>query len=231
MAIRPILEIAVESVAAAGAAERAGADRIELCSDLRSGGVTPTTELMRQARKALKIPIHALIRPRAGDFVYRAEEIAQMQNSIQQARDAGVNGIVLGVLCTNATIDVRVTKEMIEFAHPLEATFHRAIDICEDPRDAMEDVIRTGATRILTSGGAPEVSIGLHQLKAMINAAKQRIIIMPGGGIRPDNLKEVQRISGATEFHSGLGTVLPYGTADIAQFELQIRELVRGLTE
>ena len=230
MTTRPILEIAVESLAAAQAAERAGADRIELCADLRNGGLTPSAEFMRQVRAAVKIRIHAIIRPRPGDFVYRIEEIAQMRNHIVQAREAGMNGIVLGVLCLDATVDVRATKELIAFAHPLDSTFHRAFDECTDLLAAMESVILTGTKRILTSGGAPDVMQGMNTLQSLIHSARQRIIIMPGGGIRPDNLQSVRRISGAHEFHSGLGTVLPYGTADSSQFEQQVRELAFHLS-
>jgi copper homeostasis protein len=229
MPTRPLLEIAVESIAAAQAAERAGVDRIELCVDLQTGGLTPSGEFMRAARAALRIPIHALIRLRPGDFVCSAEEIIEMSTSITQAREAGMNGIVVGVLNANATIDVRSTKELIDLASPLEATFHRAFDECQDLLQALEDVVLTGASRILTSGGAPNVSTGLPQLKSLVSAADQRIIIMPGGGIRPDNFIEIRQFTGAKEFHSGLGTVLPYGTTDISQFENQVRELVRDL--
>jgi copper homeostasis protein len=231
MSTRPFLEIAVQSVAAAQAAERAGADRIELCADLNSGGVTPARELMRAARVAVNIPIHVLIRPRARDFVYGAEEISQMRNSIAQARAAGMNGIVLGVLSTKNTIDVHATKQLIDLASPLETTFHRAFDMCKNLLQAMEDVILTGATRILTSGGASDVSTGLPQLKNLIGKANQRIIVMPGGGIRPDNFNGIRQLTGAKDFHSGLGTVIPYGTTHISHFEQQVRELVRQLTD
>jgi copper homeostasis protein len=231
MSARPLLEIAVQSVAAAQAAERAGADRIELCADLHNGGITPAAELMRAARVALTIPIHALIRPRAGDFVYSPEEISRMRNSIEQAREAGMNGIVLGVLDGRSTIDVQATRQLIDLASPLETTFHRAFDQCEDLLQALQEVMLTGATRILTSGGAQNVSTGMLQLKNLIGNANQRIIIMPGGGIGPDNFKEIWRLTGAKEFHSGLGTVITYGTTQISRFEQQVRELVRQLVD
>jgi copper homeostasis protein len=184
---------------------------------------------MRQARAAVKIPIHVMIRPRPGDFPYTAPEIAAMRASIQDARANGMDGIVLGVLKSDSTVNIEVTKQLIESATPLLATFHRAFDCCPDLPQALEDCIRTGARRILTSGGASSAELGLQTLKALIEASRLRIIIMPGGGIHGGNLRELRRATRATEFHSGLGSVFPYGSAPTAQFEVQVRELVASL--
>ncbi len=221
-----LLEIAVESVAAAQAAERAGADRIELCADLSSGGVTPTVDTMRQVRRALKIPIFAMIRPRPGNFAYSAEEFAAMRKSIALAREAGMNGVVLGILLADSRIDVVRSKELVEAALPMETTLHRAFDEVKDLLAALEDVIRTGATRLLTSGGAPAAADGIQSLRELVIRAGKRITILPGGGISPKNFAEVRRGTGAREFHSGLGTVLPYGNTDSWTFEEQVRRLV-----
>ncbi|HEY4977721.1 MAG TPA: copper homeostasis protein CutC [Candidatus Acidoferrum sp.] len=221
-----ILEIAVESVAAAQAAERAGADRVELCADLRSGGVTPTAETMWQARHAVKIPIFAMIRPRAGNFIYSPEEFAAMRNSIAIARDAGMNGVVLGILFGDSTIDIPRSRELVEAARPMETTFHRAFDECKDLPVALEDVILTGATRLLTSGGAPTAAQGAQTLRRLVIRAAQRITILPGAGISPNNFAEIRRETGAAEFHSGLGSVLSYGITDTSPFEQQVRQLV-----
>jgi copper homeostasis protein len=222
-----ILEIAVESVTAAQAAERAGADRIELCVDLRNGGITPSAEMMQLARKELKIPIFAIIRPRTGDFVYCAEEMETMRKSITLARESGMDGVVLGALLSDATIDVPRAKELVELARPMPVTFHRAFDECNDLLASLEDVVATGAARVLTSGGAPNALEGMKKLRELVVAAGQRITILPGGGIRPGNFRQVLQGTGAKEMHSGLGTVLPYGTEKVADFEEEVRKLVK----
>ncbi len=220
-----ILEIAVETVAAAEAAERAGADRIELCADLQSGGVTPSLLLMRQVRHALKLPIFTMIRPRTGNYVHSTEELAAMKRSLAVARAEGMDGVVLGILLSDSKIDVPRTKELIECARPIPVTFHRAFDDCPDLQAAMEDAIRTGATRILTSGGAPTAAEGSHNLRLLVEAAGERITIVPGGGISPKNFAAVRQGTGAKEFHSGLGSVVPYGDSDTSLFEKLVGEL------
>lgn len=224
-----ILEIAVETPEAAEAAESAGASRIELCADLRSSGLTPSLELMRKTRAAVKLPIHVMIRPRPGEFSHGKAEVAAMHASIELARVNRMDGIVLGVLTSKRTVDVKTTQKLIEAAYPLPVTFHRAFDLCADKTAALEDCIRAGAKRILTSGGAVTAVRGSSALRAMIEAGKGRIIIMPGGGINPDNLRAIRRSTGATEFHSGLGTVLDYGSPDIPGFQRRVRELVACL--
>ena len=225
MASKLILEIAVESAAAAQAAERGGADRVELCADLRCGGVTPSAELMRQTRAAVTVPIHAMIRPRVGDFCYTGEEFAAMKQAVDVARALGMNGVVLGSLRSDRAVDRERTKELVERANPMNVTFHRAFDACRNLGKSMDEVIETGADRILTSGGEPDVVSGLKTLGELVEAAGQRVIIMPGGGLSPENFAEVRRVTKATEYHSGLGTVLPYGSCDLIRFE----ELVRNL--
>lgn len=229
MSDKLILEMAVETVRAAQAAERLGADRIELCADLRNAGVTPGVELMLATRAVVKIPIHAMIRPRPGDFTYTKAEVEEMRDSIEVAHLNEMDGIVLGVLNINQTVNVEVTKELIQAAHPLPVTFHRAFDLCTDKGKALEDCICAGAKRILTSGGATQALLGLATLKTLIEASKQRILIMPGGGINPDNLRKVRKATGATEFHSGLGTVLDYGSSEIPIFEEHVRRLLACL--
>jgi copper homeostasis protein len=220
-----ILEIAVESTSAALAAERGGADRIELCSELGVGGLTPSAEAMREARSAVRLPIHAMIRPSGGNFVYNSEEFSGMKASIELAREIGMDGVVLGVLRTNNTVDVQRTKELIDFARPMPVTFHRAFEECVDLPGALEDVIDCGATRILSSGGARNVPEGLVYLQALLRSAGDRIVIIPGGGIQPGNFSEVRSALDAKEYHSGLGTVIPYGAEDWLDFEAAVREL------
>lgn len=226
----PLLEISVESLATAAAAERGGANRIELCEFLAVGGVTPAEELMRKTRAALKIPIFAMIRPRDEDFAYSSAEFAQMRREIELAKSCGMNGIVLGILNPDKTVDAERTRKLVECARPLPVTFHRAFDETPDLHAAFEAVISTGATRILTSAGKPRAADALPELSALIAAAADRITILPGGGINASNLAEVARFTRATEFHSGLGTTLPYGQSSPAQFESAVRQLASILS-
>ena len=168
-----LLEISVESLEGALAAERGGADRIELCSDLSVGGLTPQTALLRAVRQQIQIPIFAMIRPRAGGFVYSPAEFTQMKESIAAARDAGASGLALGILKPDRTVDVDHSRELVELARPLPVTFHRAFDECADLSQALEDVVRSGAARILTSGGAATALEGATNI-AMLVAASRR---------------------------------------------------------
>jgi copper homeostasis protein len=222
-----LLEITVESVEAALAAERAGADRIELCADLNSGGVTPTAETMRKFHAALRIPVYTMIRPRAGNFVYTSAEVAAMKREILIAKESKMDGVVFGLLRADGAVDIETSKELVEFARPLPVTFHRAFDVSADLGKSLEAVISTGAVRILTSGGAHSAPEGALILRSLVEAAGQRIIIMPGAGIRPDNFAEVRRATAAREFHAGLGSVLPYGATDYTKFESQVRAMTQ----
>lgn len=220
-----LLEISVETAEAAVAAERGGAQRIELCTQLRLGGLTPGEELMRTVRKSVSVPIFAMIRPRAGDFVYSPEELAQMLRDIATSQRRGMDGIVLGVLTANRQVDVNRTRELVMAARPLPVTFHRAFDDVADLDAALEDVIATRAARILTSGGSATAPAGIEKLAHLVAAANERVIILPGGGINASNVVHVARQSGARELHSGLGSVLAYGQEDRTLFESEVRKL------
>ena len=222
-----LLEISVESLGAAVAAERAGAARVELCSNLQEGGVTPAPDLLRQVRAALKIPVFSIIRPRAGDFVYDESELTAMTAQIAKAKQIGADGVVFGVLRRDSSVDVPRTKELVDSADPLPVTFHRAFDHTKDFPHALEDVIATGARRLLTSGGADTVPEGLAILLQLLEAAAERIIVMPGRGLNAGNFAAVRRALPAREFHSGLGTVLPYDNSDFTRFEAEIRAMLR----
>jgi copper homeostasis protein len=222
-----ILEITVESLAAAQAAERAGADRIELCAELDCGGLTPSPTLMRKARSAVQIPVFSMIRPRRGNFRYTDEEFCAMKEAIELARERKMDGVVFGILRNDGTVDVKRTRELVERARPMSVTFHRAFDECKDLMRALEEVIETGADRVLTSGGRPDVLRGAQILQTLVRTAGERITIVPGSGITPHNFVRVQNAMDAREFHSGLGQVLPYGSGDTDFFEEQVRKLVR----
>src|SRR5256885_730728 len=149
-----ILEISVQTVEAALAAERGGADRIELCSDLSRGGVTPGAGLVSTVQKQILIPIVVMIRPRGGDFVYSTAEFAEMKRAISAVKECGLDGVVLGILRKDRQVDIQRTRELFELAGPLPVTYRRAFDKAPDQRRAHEEVIETSASRILTSGGA-----------------------------------------------------------------------------
>ena len=221
-----LLEISVDSVEKAIAAERGGADRIELCADLSLGGVTPSRELLRAVREKIHIPVYSMVRPRGGDFVYSDAEFAEMERSIAVATECGMDGVVAGVLQKGFEIDVGRTRRLVYLACPLPVTFHRAFDERPDLREALEAVIQTGAARILTSGGAKTAFQGVAKLAELVAAARDRILILPGAGITHSNIAEVARQTRAVEFHSGLGTVLPYATRDFAAFVSEVRKLV-----
>jgi copper homeostasis protein len=225
-----LLEISIESLDSAVAAERGGAHRIELCEYLAVGGVTPSEDLMRKTRAAVKIPIFAMIRPRDEEFVYSDSELAQMRSEIALAKSCGMDGIVLGILRKDDTINVEQSRELVGLAQPLPVTFHRAFDETPDLHEALEAVIATGATRILTSGGKPRATDALPELAALVTAAANRITILPGGGINAANFAEVIRATQAREFHSGLGTTLPYGQSSSAQFQSAVHQLAQILS-
>jgi copper homeostasis protein len=224
-----LLEISVENLEAALAAERGSADRIELCGDLSAGGITPSTELMRAVRARLRIPIFAMIRPRAGDFVYSGAEFSAMRRSIADAKEAGMDGVVLGILTEDRRVDIERTRELIEFAKPMRVTYHRAFDEAADLRQALEDVIQSGAKRILTSGGAKSALEGAAVLTRLIETAGDRIVIVPGAGISAANVHLIAHRTKAREFHSGLSTVLPYGRHEYKRFEEEVRKLAGQL--
>jgi copper homeostasis protein len=226
-----LLEIAVESVEAARAAERGGAHRIELCANLHNGGTTPSVELQHAACAALRIPIHVLIRPRDGNFVYSKSELESMKQQIDAAKQAGASGVVLGLLNANQSVDVQATRELVRQTDPLPVTFHRAFDETPDLLQALEDVCSTGAKRILTSGGAKDAITGIPTLRRLLAAAGDRIIVMPGGGIHSENVSELLDVTGAREIHSGLGMVLKYGSEDVATFESEVRKLATQIRE
>ena len=229
MATERLLEITVESLDTALAAERGKADRIELCAELTHGGVTPPVATLRKVHDELEIPVFAIIRPRAGNFVYTDAEFATMLRFVGTARDLALDGVVLGVLSLDNTVDVDRTRELVEAARPLEVTFHRAFDHTPDLQRALEDVIQTGATRILTSGGANGAPEGSAVLRKLVAAAGDRITVMPGTGLHAANIGKVATETRAREFHSGLGTVLPYGSNNLTKFESEIHAMKRSL--
>ena len=225
----PLLEICVETLDAALAAERGGADRLELCEGLRVGGVTPSLELMCAVRARVHIPVFAMIRPRNGTFCYSAQEFKQMVSDLAAAKQCGMDGVVLGVLRENRQVDVERTRALVDLARPLPVTFHRAFDETPNLLDAAENVISTGAARILTSGGKSGAEQGNAVISELVRLAGRRIAILAGGGINGSNLERVARGTGAREFHSGLSSTLPYPQKDFEAFEKQVRKMAEVL--
>jgi copper homeostasis protein len=224
-----LLEIAVDTVEAAVAAERGGGDRVELCGKLSVGGGTADAAVLRAVRERIQIPVFVMIRPRVGDFVYSAAEFEEMKASVVTAKDLGADGLVLGILKADKSADIRRTSELVSLARPLPVTFHRAFDDSADLPQALEDVAQTGAARILTSGGAASALEGAENIASIVDAAAERITIIPGAGINADNILQVASVTHAWEFHSGLSSALPYPRTDYAAFERGVRELVGKL--
>jgi copper homeostasis protein len=224
-----LLEIAVASVERARAAERGGAHRLELCANLEVGGLTPKIELIRGVRSTVKLPIHVLVRSRAGNFVYNPAEFARMKEEIKAIRGENVQGIVTGVLLPDGSVDTQRTGELVALASPMQVTFHRAFDETNDLAAALEDIVLIGAHRVLTSGGAADAQTGASILRSLIQRADNRIIILPGGGLHPGNIAEVARATGASELHTGLGGVIAYSSEGVAAFESAVKECVMRL--
>jgi copper homeostasis protein len=226
-----LLEISVESVEAAAAAERGGASRIEFCSNAREGGTTPGRELLQVVRERVRLPIFSMVRPRAGNFVYSEDEFVAMQRDIEAAKECGMDGVVLGLLKADGKVDVARAKRLVEQARPLPVTFHRAFDESEDLRAALEDVIKTGATRLLTSGGKRTAPEALEVLGELVRIAGERLVVMPGSGLHAGNIGEAVAKTGAREFHAGLSSVVPKPAEALGAFEEEVRKLVTGLRE
>lgn len=196
-----ILEACVDSVESALAAQAGGAYRIELCEDLLEGGTTPSAGMIEVCRERLQIPVHVLIRPRGGDFVYSDLEIEVMQRDIALARRVGAQGVVFGALHADGTVDVERTKALLGVAQPLSVTFHRAFDFTPDADAALDALIALGIDRVLTSGQARAADEGIGTLARLVTRAAGRIAILAGGGLSEENIARVAERSGVREVH------------------------------
>ena len=197
-----ILEICAGSVESAIAARDGGAKRIELCAALEIGGVTPSAGLIAEARKIEGLTLNVIIRPRGGDFLYNEYEVACMLQDIRTCKQLGVDGVVLGSLTADGNIDTAVCKQLIAAADGMSVTFHRAFDMCRDPKIALEELIELGCDRVLTSGQAATAQAGTPLLKELVEQAAGRIIIMPGCGVNSANAADILQATGATEIHA-----------------------------
>ncbi len=203
-----LIEVCVDSVASAVAAEQGGAARIELCSNLLEGGVTPSAGMIAAVRAAVSIGLHVIIRPRGGDFCYDENEIGIMQRDIATCKNLGADGVVFGILDTEGHVDVDRTRQLVELARPLSVTFHRAFDMSADLFRALEDVRATGAARILTSGGEQDCLQGADVIARLVQSARGHITIMACGGITHNKVASLIERTGVREIHVGLSSTV-----------------------
>lgn len=204
-----IIEICANSAQSCVEAEAGGAKRVELCAGIPEGGTTPSYGEIRMAQcLTSKIDINVIIRPRGGDFLYTEAEIGSMLLDIELCKQLGVHGVVFGCLTKEGDIDVPLMRRLIETAAPLSVTCHRAFDVCRDPFRAMEELIDLGCDRILTSGQQSDAVKGIPMIKQLVERADDRIIIMPGCGVREENIALIEQETGAKEFHTSARSVL-----------------------
>ena len=198
---RGVFEVAVDSLGSALAARDAGADRLELCADLPSGGLTPSAGLTQQVCELTGLPVAVLIRPRRGDFLYSNADMAVMRRDIDFANAIGAESVVIGCLTPDGDIDRHKTAQLVAAAHPLPVVFHRAFDLCREPLDALETLCELGIARLLTSGQAASADEGAPLIGRLVAQAGERLIVMPGGGINAGNIRRIAETTGASEFH------------------------------
>lgn len=203
------LEVIGFDLASCATAQKCGADRIELCANPHEGGTTPSHGVIAVAREHTSIQLFPIIRPRGGDFLFSGLEFSAMIDDIDRCKDLGCDGVVIGMLRADGSVDTDRCAELIRHAGPMQVTFHRAFDRVRDPLAALEEIIDLGCTRILTSGLRPDVESGKDMLKTLVDAAADRITIMPGSGVRSTNIVELAQHTGARAFHSSARTVHP----------------------
>lgn len=197
-----LLEVAANSVASAAAAQEGGAGRVELCTALELGGLTPSMALIAMVRECLHIPLYVLIRARAGDFLYNDLECELMRRDIETCAALGCDGVVLGVLDAEGDIDKARCRTLIQAAGEMGITFHRAFDMTRNPQQSLEDIIMLGCERVLTSGAQASAVEGAPLIRKLIMQATGRIAVMPGAGVTPQNIAALAKVTGASEFHA-----------------------------
>lgn len=197
------IEICANSAHSALMAQKGGAYRVELCAGIPEGGTTPSAGEICAARALLtETKLNVIIRPRGGDFLYSELEQEIMLRDIELCRSIGVDGVVFGCLTADGDVDMQTIKRLMNAAEGMDVTFHRAFDMCRDPEKALEDIISLGCNRVLTSGLAPTALEGTEMLAKLVSQADGRIIIMPGCGIRPNNIRQIADATGTCELHS-----------------------------
>jgi len=195
------LEISTYTIDGVEKAYEYGVHRVELCDNVKEGGTTPSCGFVKAALEINHPEIHVIVRPRGGDFLYSDAEFIVMKNDIKQLKELGVDGVVSGILLDNGDIDIDRTKELVELAHPMDFTFHRAFDMARDYKKALEDLKNIGVTRLLTSGQEDKVENGISVIKYLIDNSEGKISILLGSGVTPSNMKFLKDKTGAVEFH------------------------------
>lgn len=202
MATSYTLEVIAFTIESVLLAQQSGAQRIELCDNPAEGGTTPSLGMIQTAREKTTLQLYPIIRPHGGDFLYNDEAFEVMKKDVQWCKQIGCDGVVLGILCADGSVDKKRTAALVELAYPLGVTFHRAFDRVVNPFEALEDVISCGCERILTSGFKPTATEGADNIEQLIRHSNDRIIIMPGSGVRANTIANLARQTGAVEFHS-----------------------------
>ncbi|NUN70439.1 MAG: copper homeostasis protein CutC [Bacteroidetes bacterium] len=226
---RVTVEIAVDSLEDAVAAQQGGAHRLELCSDLAQDGLSPSPALLAAVRAAVSIPVFVMVRPRAGGFQYTDKEAAEMARQIERCKEEGADGIVLGLLDAERNIDIVRTQKLIGLAAPLSVTFHRAFDGAAEPFNALEGIIACGATRLLTSGQKETAIAGKGTIRGLAERSNGRIIILPGAGIDASNVKELTEIPGITEVHLSKGVKRKDAHGDLSVDPRLVESFIAGI--
>lgn len=203
-----VFEVCAPNLQSAVAAKAAGAHRIELCAALELGGLTPSLGLIVQIIETVGIPVHALIRPRDGNFCYDGAEAALMHREVALCRDAGAAGVVIGALTSDNRLDLPLLSTLRDAAGTMEVTCHRAFDFTTDPQEALEQLIELKFHRLLSSGQAPTAFEGRGLLQQLVGQAEGRIVIMPGSGIDAGNIRAIAGATGATHFHFSAKTMV-----------------------
>ncbi len=233
------IEVCANSLESALNAQKGGVHRVELCSNLYEGGTTPSMGEISLARELLQIDLNVLIRPRGGDFLYSENEIEIIKRDILFCKETGVDGVVIGFLKSDGSINKELTKEITELARPMSVTFHRAFDMCINQEEALKELIEIGVDRVLTSGAQNKAIDGKSLLNKLVKQAGKRIIIMPGSGIRANNISEIIEKTGAREFHASerkiLGSKMTFrkeqifmgGLEQISEYEVRIIDEVK----
>ena len=231
----PLLEICAGDLDSVRAAAQGGADRIELCSALSEGGVTPSAGLLSESRKVEGLMLHVLIRPRGGDFLYTPAEVECMIRDVDAAINAGADGVVIGALLPDGSIDTDTCRRLIDHAKGRNVTFHRAFDVCHDPESALEPIIGLGCNRLLTSGCSTSAQEGIPMLRKLIAQAGDRLTILPGGGVCPDNASEIMRVTGCRELHasarSSVASLMTYRNQSVSMGTPGSDEYSRKITD
>ncbi len=219
-----ILEIACFNLESCVLAQKAGADRVEFCDDYKLGGITPKQNDILEARKLVQIPLHVIIRPRGGNFVHSTEEIELMKRDVLFCKEHKVDGVVLGILNSDNSININANKQLVELAKPMSVTFHRAIDECKNIEIAFQEIIKLGFNKVLTSGRKQNALEGISVLKLLQVEFGNQITIIPGGGIRNSNIKQLVKETQCKEFHSAALN----GNSEVADIE-EIKHLKEKL--